>query len=297
MHKILVLFFLSFTILHSQDSTKGPVTIEKNTFAFIERDSTLYMDFYSDTSDSKTRPCVIFVFGGGFARGARDREFYHPYFRTLVKNGYRVASIDYRLGLAGIYDEVNIFNTDPLKKAIDMAVEDLYLATAFLLSRAEELRIDPENFIVSGSSAGAITSLHADWYKRNAHVLSEILPSGFQYNGVVSFAGAIFSTRGKPTYKIPPAPTLFFHGSEDKTVPFNKKQLFNKGFFGSNYLAKLFSKKAYLYYLFKQVGAGHEVAVTPMTERLPEVLEFMETAVLQPSEFRREVTIAPVGSQ
>ena len=45
MHKILVLFFLSFTILHSQDSTKGPVTIEKNTFAFIERDSTLYMDF------------------------------------------------------------------------------------------------------------------------------------------------------------------------------------------------------------------------------------------------------------
>ncbi|MEJ2162866.1 MAG: hypothetical protein P8X60_05980, partial [Robiginitalea sp.] len=172
----------------------------------------------------------------------------------------------------------------------------LYQATGFLISKADELRIDPKTIIVSGSSAGAITSLHADWYKRNKHTLSQSLPEGFQYSGVVSFAGAIFSTSGKPSYEISPAPTLFFHGTADKTVPYNKRQLFNKGFFGSNYLARVFSKKDYLYYLVSQEGAGHEIAVTPMNERLLEVLQFIQTAVIRRSDFRKETTLIPVGN-
>ena len=45
------------------------------------------------------RPCMMFVFGGGFVGGQRDNELYTTYFDFLTSNGYDVVSIDYRLGL------------------------------------------------------------------------------------------------------------------------------------------------------------------------------------------------------
>ena len=268
--------------------------IEMQTFAYADRDSTLYLDFYQRKGDPEVRPCVIFVFGGGFAAGSRDREFYRSYFETLARNGLKVASIDYRLGLKGIYDQVGVFNTKPLEKAIDMAVEDLYQATAFLVDRAAGLHIDPSQIVVSGSSAGAITGLHGDWYNRNKHELTKILPEGFQYSGIVAFAGAIFSTEGKPEYDTPPAPTLFFHGTEDKTVPYNKRKLLNKGFFGSNYLSKQFEKNDYRFHYIRQIGAGHEMATIPMKERLLEILRFIQTAVLNKASYQVETTLIPL---
>ena len=268
--------------------------IEKQTFAYADRDSTLYLDFYQRKGDLEVRPCVIFVFGGGFAAGSRNREFYLSYFETLARNGLKVASIDYRLGLKGIYDEVGVFNTRPLENAIDMAVEDLYQATAFLIDRAADLHIDPSQIIVSGSSAGAITSLHGDWYSRNKHDLTKILPEGFQYSGIVSFAGAIFSREGKPQYDTPPAPTLFFHGTKDKTVPYNKRKLLNKGFFGSNYLSRMFEKNDYRFHYVRQIGAGHEMATSPMKERLLEILRFIQTAVLKKASYQVETTLTPL---
>jgi len=279
-----------------QGQAPGPVAdnIEKHTLPFAERDSTLYLDFYQLKGDTGVKPCVIFIFGGGFAAGQRDAPFYDPYFRNLVRNGFKVASIDYRLGLRGIYDQVGIFNTRPLADAIDMAVEDLYQATAFLISRAGELQIDPSTIIVSGSSAGAITSLHGDWYNQNRHELTRLLPEGFRYAGVVAFAGAIFSYEGKPRYDRAPAPTLFFHGTDDKVVPYNKRRLLNKGFFGSNYLARQFARHAYPFHYFRQTGAGHEMAVNPMNERFGEILYFIRTAALGTSGFQEETTLTPL---
>ena len=268
--------------------------IVMQTLPFVERDSTLYLDFYQLEGDTEVKPLVIFIFGGGFAAGHRDAPFYNSYFRNLVQNGLKVASIDYRLGLRGIYDQVGIFNTRPLKDAIDMAVEDLYQATAFLASRAGELQIDPARILVSGSSAGAITSLHGDWYNQNRHELVRILPAGFQYAGVVAFAGAIFSYQGKPRYDHAPAPTLFFHGSEDHVVPYNKRRLLNKGFFGSNYLARQFARNNYLFHYFRQMGAGHEMAVNPMHERFAEILYFIRTSALGESGYQEETTLVPL---
>ncbi|MEJ2583820.1 MAG: alpha/beta hydrolase fold domain-containing protein [Robiginitalea sp.] len=292
----LLLFLGVFTLPALGQGVSQPAgDIEKQTLAYVERDSVLYLDFYQRKGDPEVRPCVIFVFGGGFAAGSRDREFYRYYFETLARNGLKVASIDYRLGLKGIYDEVGIFNTKPLENAIDMAVEDLYQATAFLLDKSEELQIDPSRIIVTGSSAGAITSLQGDWYARNKHELSQVLPEGFQYSGVVAFAGAIFSTEGKPEYEMPPAPTLFFHGTEDNTVPYNKRKLLNKGFFGSNYLARQFEKNDYEFHYIRQVGAGHEIATTPMKERLLEILRFIESAVLNKASYQVETTLIPLN--
>jgi len=290
----IVFLLLSFLQGLAQTDTFEADNIEKSTLAFAERDSTLYLDFYQKKGDTAVRPCVIFVFGGGFAVGNRDASAYHSYFKNLVNRGLKVASIDYRLGLAGIYDEIGIFNTKPLGTAIDMAVADLYAATAYLLSESDALGVAPTRFIVSGSSAGAITSLHADWYLKNKHKLSAILPENFRYAGVISFAGAIFSTTGKPRYPSPPTPTLFFHGTEDKTVPYSKRRLLHKGFFGSAVLAKDFLKAGYPFFLVTEREGSHRVAVSAMDERLDEILQFIGTAVLRDSRFQKEITLIPI---
>jgi hypothetical protein len=268
--------------------------VVKQTLPFVERDSTLYLDFYQLEGDTEVKPVVIFIFGGSFARGKRDAPFYQAYFSNLVRNGLKVASIDYRLGLKDTYDQVGIFNTRPLQIAIDLAVEDLYQATAFLVSRAGDLQIDPSRILVSGSSAGAITSLHGDWYNQNRHELVRILPEGFQYAGVIAFAGAIFSYEGKPRYDHAPAPTLFFHGSKDAVVPYNKRRLLNKGFFGSNFLARQFARNQYLFHYFRQIGAGHEMAVDPMNERIAEILYFIRSTALGQSAYQEETTLVPL---
>ena len=112
--------------------------------------------------DGKTKPTIIFIFGGGFIEGERDHASYLPWYKRLSESGYRVVSIDYRLGLRGVTN-LGLFNNRPLEHALRLSVDDLFSATAFLLANAEELGIEPDNIVVSGSSAGAMTSLQADW--------------------------------------------------------------------------------------------------------------------------------------
>ena len=181
---------------------ESPITPD-GTYLYAERDTCdLYLDVYnpakgSQTSiDGKKKPTIVFMFGGGFIGGTRDDASYNQWFRTLTQNGYRVISIDYRLGLKGS-DKVGVAQVNVLDKAIHMAVEDLFSATVFMIDNAETLGIDPENIVVSGSSAGAISVMQAEYEICNSTSWTEVLPEGFNYAGVMSFSGAILSRKGK----------------------------------------------------------------------------------------------------
>lgn len=255
----------------------------KTTHTFIERQGIdLQLDIYQNVdafTSTALKPCIIFVFGGGFKEGKRDAELYSDFFHYFAENGFIVASIDYRLGLKEIKNPPSLFNQKPLIEAIHIAVEDLYAATNYLLENAEKWNIDSSKIIISGSSAGAITVLQADYEKRNSFSSSSVLPADFQYAGVMSFAGSIYSTKGTPDYKIVPAPTLFFHGSSDKLVPYKNIRFFKKGMFGSKSLAKKFKKSNYPYCFFSMEGIGHDVAEYPMKEYLPEIKHFIQNFV------------------
>ena len=144
-------------------------SISKHTYVYAIKDSNeLGLDVYSKagraqgrtfTGDS-ARPCVIFVFGGAFVGGRRDDTAYLGYFHTLAAHQYTVLSISYRLGLKGVR-HLSKFNTAPLRRAIDMAVEDTYDATAWAIAHAGLLGIDTDRIILCGSSSGAITVLEA----------------------------------------------------------------------------------------------------------------------------------------
>lgn len=252
----------------------------KQTFVFVNRDTqTLQMDVYKKRvidkdSTSQVQPCLLFVFGGGFKEGSRDADLYKDYFKYFANRGFTVVSIDYRLGMKG-EKAPSLFNYKPIENSISIAIEDIYAATDYLLKNSDELKIDTTQIIISGSSAGAITVLQADYEKRNQKPSAKILSKPFQYAGVIAFAGSIFSHEGTPSYLIAPAPTLFFHGSADKLVPYNNQRFFHIGMFGSNTLAKEFRKNGYPYLFYSMEDNGHEVSEYPMTDLLPEIEQFI----------------------
>ncbi len=235
---------------------------EMQTYQYAERDTlNLYLDFYTPDHVHDSTICVVYVFGGGFIRGNRDGEFEKGYFKQLVDEGFQVASIDYRLGLKGAKN-LGVFNTEPLKIAIDMATEDAISAIAYLLEHAKELKINKNYIVMIGSSAGAITSLQTDYTLCNGYLNSDILPQDFHLAGVVSYAGAIFSNEGKIVYRNhAPAPTMMYHGMADRLVPYTQISFMKMGFFGTDALVKRFEKFDYPYFARRFEGYGHSVAM------------------------------------
>ncbi|MDO5523529.1 MAG: alpha/beta hydrolase [Bacteroidia bacterium] len=266
--------------------------IKKETRVFAVKDKQeLKMDIYSaDSVFAFSQPCIVFVFGGGFKEGTRDAKPYEDYFNYFAGNGFKVVSIDYRLGMKG-EKAPGLFNNRPLRNAIAMAVADLYSATGFLLQNADELNIDTSRIIISGSSAGAMTVLQADYEKQNARESAKALPNDFRYAGVIAFAGSIFSSEGLPSYTQRPAPTLFFHGSSDKLVPYGQTRFFNLGVFGSKPLAKRFKQQGYPYTFYTMENIGHDVSEYPMKEFLPEIDRFIRDFVFNRKQWMLDINL------
>ena len=228
------------------------------------------------------RPCMIFAFGGGFKQGSRDNEMYISYLERLATEGIVAISIDYRLGLK-LYPPTGgkISMVKALANAVNVAVEDLYGATNYVIANAEAWGIDPELIMISGSSAGAITILQAEWLRCNGDKLAEVLPKDFRYAGVVSCAGAIFSTNGKPKFKHEAAPMLLFHGTSDSNVPYHKSSIAGIGFFGSKHIVKHLDKALSPYYFYSAEYVTHTLAATPFIDQQDLILQFINDYVLR----------------
>ena len=265
--------------------------ILKQTFVYaVKNDSSLALDIYrmKDADQSVKKPVILFLFGGAFVTGRRDDTIYNAYFNSLTINNNVVISISYRLGLKGVR-HVSKFNIKPLKNAVDMAVADVYDATNWVFRHADSLGIDTSMILLSGSSSGAITALTAEFEKKNEYAAADVLPTGFEYAGLITFSGAILSLKGKLKFKNPPAPRLMFHGTDDKIVPYQKIRFFNKGFYGSAWIAKYLKEYTIPYYLFSEEGMGHEIAVLPMIDKLPVILDFIDDYILQHKPYQIEL--------
>ena len=257
---------------------------EKRTYLYAVKDAdSLYLDHYVSPVAEGRRPCMIFVFGGGFVGGTRDNAEYLPYFDFLTRKGYDVVSIDYRLGLKPLRgvdrkistrEMVGLFNN-----AVSIAVEDLFSATLFVLDNAEEWMIDTDMIVTCGSSAGASTVLQAENAVCNRTVASAVLPKGFNYAGVISFAGAIFSVDGAPKWENAPAPVMFFHGNADNQVPFEKASLLGVGFYGSKFIFDQFEKRDWPCWFYTLDYQDHAMAVTPMDANRNEIMTFLDDFV------------------
>lgn len=268
--KKVVLFFLMLSLGLLAAAQDVPTYASGETYLFAERDTcSLYLDIFRPTAGSETtfegkaKPTVVFVFGGGFIMGKRVDSFTRRWFQRLNDNGYAVVTIDYRLGMKGYQMGKGLSG---LKKASDqfytsqqMGVEDLFSAIAFLSENQEELGIDPMNLVVSGSSAGAIISQAAEYDIVCGRTAG--LPAGFQFKGVMSFAGGVVSVSGEPKYVSAPCPVLMLHGTADEAVAYEKLSMAGRGIWGSDSLAEQWKKKGYAgWCIYRFKDRTHDVA-------------------------------------
>ena len=265
----------------------GLCAAAQETYRFAERDTcSLYLDIFraaegsETTFQGKAKPAVMFVFGGGFVMGQRVDNVSEEWFQHLNQEGYDVVTIDYRLGmkdyqvgkgLAGIFKA-----SDRFVLSQQVGVEDVFSAVAFLAENPD-LGIDVGNLVLSGSSAGAIISLASEYNIVNGN--TEGLPAGFNFKGVMSFAGAIISNSGAPKFKSAPCPILLLHGTADKAVQYKKFSAFGRGVWGSSWLAKQFAKNGWNHCIYRFKDRTHAVAAY-MNYIWPLEKEFLEQNVI-----------------
>lgn len=277
----------------------------------------------ADGARLEKSPAVIFMFGGSFYTGTRDRADYIPYFHYLAENGYQVFSIDYRLGLKPMLEAIERGDfsggekmgkiemlkgaVTMLQKSIDMAVEDLYKATAFVIGNAGRWGIDTSLIVTSGSSAGAITALQGEYYICNWSGVTEgndagvrvrpydYMPQGFRYAGVVAFAGAILNSDGKMKWNSTPAPMMLFHGNADCNVPYGKLWTPFASFNGSEYIAEKLTEMEAPHYFYSIENATHSVAISPMKDNLPQIIGFLEEFVIGKKDYITNTYVREAG--
>lgn len=277
--KKLALFLLTIVL--------GVTAWAQETYRFAQRDTcSLYLDIFraaegsETTFQGKAKPTVMFVFGGGFIGGERSGEFSVQWFNRLNEEGYTVVTIDYRLGMKG-YDVgkglVGAYKASSrFLLSQEVGVEDVFSAISFL-NENKDLGIDVNNLVISGSSAGAIISVASEYAIANGAARG--IPAGFNFKGVMSFAGAIISNSGAPRFKSAPCPILFLHGTADKAVAYNKFGALGHGIWGSSYLSKQFASKGWTRCIYRFTGLGHVVAAY-MNYLWPIEKEFLEQNVI-----------------
>jgi len=137
------------------DNTQPPFTfwgmfagnakpIDSHTLTYVKyADTSMTLDFYPAQFAGK-KPCVIVVHGGSWSSGdSRQLPELNSY---LARTGYHVAAINYRMAP---------------KWQNPAPVQDLKAALKYLREHADELKIDTNNFVLLGRSAGAQIALLA----------------------------------------------------------------------------------------------------------------------------------------
>jgi acetyl esterase/lipase len=95
------------------------------------------MDVYLPSGAPGKSPAIMMIHGGAWRIGSKAA--YHDAAVRMARSGWVAATINYRLGAAGVYPR---------------AVQDCVCALAFLRANASEYGIDPARVAVTGYSAG-----------------------------------------------------------------------------------------------------------------------------------------------
>lgn len=175
-------------------------------------DFALRLDLYEPVGEGvpSPRPVVITIHGGSFVGGSRKDPNHVRIATEMASRGYTAISISYRLIPQ---QPVTAPEFQPIGLA-QTAVQDLATAHAWLLDNAGDLDADPSRIIVFGSSAGAITIVHA------AYQLDDIgLAPLSGISSIVDLWGGFIGPPASALMQAGEPPVFIVHGDEDTTVP------------------------------------------------------------------------------
>lgn len=264
-----------------------------------------HLDIYEPEGDTLSkRPVIVFQFGGGYLIGDKLFPPAPTYCPMWAERGFVCVSINYRLGFSAT-------SQGSAERAVYRGVQDLQAALRFLCEFREDYRIDTSRIIVTGNSAGAVSTLHSTFMEPNqappsyqgfgigldSYSLGGIFDSGnFYWNnqevraaGIISNWGAILDTSFIGDAADDLVPTILFHGTEDDLVHYDVGQPFDSPFFpvllGSEPIAQRFANTTIPHKFVPLVGAGHE----------PELLNgaYNDTIVWESTKFMYQHVLKP----
>ena len=134
---ITIMFSININAQKKKNSQKLPDYINKiSDIEFAkEGEKSLKLDLYLPKDSSEKVPVIMWVHGGGWKQGSKEKA----QGLWLVKEGYAVASISYRLTQEAIWPA---------------QINDCRSAVRFLRSNAAKYNLDPSKIAAWGGSAG-----------------------------------------------------------------------------------------------------------------------------------------------
>jgi carboxylesterase type B len=154
------LFFFIFVVSFSQTLYLNKVsTVSKRTYKYHKTAN-------KQKQIKRKHPLLIYVHGGGFSGGKRDDYNAIDFANNMASRGYAVASISYRLTMKNLGFGCAAKAEDK-KSAFNVASEDISLAVKYLLKRKNKFRLNTNNIILIGSSAGAEAILNLVYVYNN----------------------------------------------------------------------------------------------------------------------------------
>ncbi len=281
-----VFMSLLFAAQGDPSDSAGRSALQKTTHLYATKDGQeLKLDLIVDNTVQVKgkRSAIIFSFGGGWEKGARNDKGLRSGFEPFTSLGYAVIAIDYRLGIK-IAKERKEFTkengTEMYLRAIEWGVEDIFDATSLVLKHADEWNIDKDQIVLMGGSSGATDSLVAEYNVANETELARAhLPEGFRYAGVISMAGAFWLKANTPlTFKNKPAPIMFFHGAKDQVVTYDEVQGKFSGY-GPVAYSRKFPGPDYPKWFVDYPQGDHMIAGTPFMDSVNEIKAFLQKLV------------------
>lgn len=131
--------------------------------------TSLLLDVYEPENDTLSlRPLMIFVHGGSFVGGSRADQDIDKAAQYFTKKGYVTANIEYRVEQTNFLTPfINFADKNNFYKAIIRVAHDVNASIRYFKKHVAEegntFRIDTNQIILYGSSAGAIACLHSTY--------------------------------------------------------------------------------------------------------------------------------------
>jgi acetyl esterase/lipase len=176
------------------------------------------LDLYSRRGQASDGPVLVYLHGGSFARGSKNREA-RPLLYRLASQGWTCISANYRLSPAARFPDHLI----DVKKVI-----------AWVREHGREYGADPATIFIAGSSAGGHLASMAALTPGDPAFQPGFEPADTSVTAAISlygFYGSLDTAHQLPSspaaYAGPHAPPFFLaHGDHDTFVPVEGARLF-----------------------------------------------------------------------
>lgn len=196
-----------------------------------EKAKSYLLDFFEPVNDnSRSRPLIIWIHGGGFKFGKKTSRGTPIWSKRFAKRGYVCAAINYRLS-----NQKSMSDRGNLMNACKDAMEDVNSVVAFFKKEYVRYRIDTTKIILAGNSAGGITALQSVFSSISRMGASDgqvFYPADTVVNpnkivAVINFWGGMFDSTWLQNTNVP---IVSVHGLKDRVVSANRT---DRGIFGS----------------------------------------------------------------